>query len=104
MIQHTLEGKPVKKRAWRTRKFLQYYWADCINCGKELKFSIYADAEEFDAKTGKPNWEAGAFTHGEKTCSCGAELLVADDMESVNIYWLNKKDCNSLSEKTSEKP
>lgn len=104
MSQKTLTGETVqkKKRNWRTKRFLQYVWEDCPNCGTELKFSIYAEAEDFDAETKRPNWDMGVFTHGEKSCKCGAELLIADDMESVNIYWLNREKMLSLGGKPTQ--
>ena len=77
MSQKTLDGKKVekKKRNWKTKRFLEY--------------------SEFDAETGKPTKEGWDFVHGEKTCSCGASFLIADDYESTNLYWLNRKEMES---------
>ena len=79
-----------KKRNWKTKRYLETVYEDCPNCGKELAFRIYEEATEFDATTGKPTKEGWDFVHGEKGCSCGADLLIADDYENVNIYWLNQ--------------
>jgi hypothetical protein len=94
MSQINLNGEKIQKpkRNWKTKRFLEYVYEDCLNCGKELKFSIYIEASEFDAKTGKSTKEGWDFIHGEKTCSCGASFLIADDYENTNIYWLNKKE------------
>jgi hypothetical protein len=100
MSQRTLSGEKVQKRKWKTKRFLEYVYENCLNCGKELKFSIYEEADEFDAKTGKPTWDS-VFVHGEQRCKCGAEFLVADDMENVNIYWLNQKDFSSVANESS---
>lgn len=95
MNQITLSGekaKEKKKRNWKTKRRIDTAYENCLNCGKELKFIIYEEAEDFDAKTGRPCWDMGVFVHGEQKCSCGAEFLIADDMESFNIYWLNRKE------------
>jgi hypothetical protein len=100
--QLTLSGAQVepKKRNWKTKKFIEYVYENCVNCGKELRFSIYEEAEDFDTTTGKPLWDMGAFIHGEKHCTCGADLLIADDMENVNIYWLNQREMTLHKEPT----
>ena len=85
-------------RKWKTKRFLEYVYEDCLNCGKPLRFAIYEEADTFDAKSGKPQWDMGSFVHGEKACSCGAEFLIADDLQSVNIYWLNKDKMPSQEE------
>jgi len=90
LLGQQIEVKP--KRNWKTKRFLEYVYEDCLNCGKELRFSIYEEAEDFETKTGRPCWDTGVFVHGEKTCSCGASFLIADDYENTNIYWLNQKE------------
>jgi hypothetical protein len=79
-----------KKRKWKTKKFSEYIYENCMNCGKELRFAIYVEATEFDAKTGKPTEEGWDCVHGEKICSCGAELAVVDDLEGGQMLWLNR--------------
>lgn len=96
--QTTLLGevtKPKKKRQWKTKRRIDTVREDCLNCGKSLKFAIFEEADEFDTKTGKPTWDS-VFVHGEAKCTCGAEFLIADDLENVNIYWLNKKEMISI--------
>ncbi len=100
MSQLTLTGEPVKpkrKYQWRKTRRIDTVWENCINCGEELKFAIYEDPEEFDAETHRPLWKEGTFIHGEARCKCGAELLIADDLEHTNMYWLNRKEMEALN-------
>lgn len=95
MKQKTLTGETVEPKLiyqWKTKRKLDTVYEQCPNCYREVKFDIFEEAEEFDAKTGKPQWDMGVFVHGEAECKCGASLLIADDMESVKIYWLNKRE------------
>jgi hypothetical protein len=43
----------------------------------------------------------GAFIHGEAECECGANFLIADDMENTNLYWLNKKEMTVSSKESN---
>lgn len=79
----------MTKRNWKTKKYLETIHENCPNCGREIAFRIYIEATEFDT-TGKPTKEGWDFIHGERECTCGANLLVADDYENMNLYWLNK--------------
>jgi len=94
MIQKTLTGETIKStliHQWKTKRKIDTVYEECPNCCREVKFEIFEEAEEFDAKTGEPHWDMGVFVHGEAECKCGACLLIADDMESFKIYWLNEK-------------
>lgn len=82
----------MTKRNWKTKKYLETVHVDCPNCGKDRAVRIYVEASEFDAETGKPTKEGWDFVHGEVECRCGASLLVADDYENTNLYWLNEKE------------
>jgi len=63
----------------------------CPKCGRSHSRTLWAEATEFYADTGKPTSEGYGFVRTEVVvCPCGAQLIAADDCENVNIYWINR--------------
>jgi len=57
----------------------------CPNCGFGHSVTLWEEIEEDDLG-------AGLVAADPVSCRCGAALLVADDLENVNVYWLNKRE------------
>lgn len=72
---------------------------DCPNCDRGLHRTLWAEAGEF-YKTNRGNWKPTKngfdMVTGFAKCSCGANLLVADDYERLNLFWLNEKEMEAL--------
>ena len=64
---------------------------DCVNCGRHLHRVLWAEATEFYADTGKPTPDGYDLITAFAYCSCGAQLLVADDYEKLGLYWVNEE-------------
>lgn len=57
---------------------------DCPNCNRELHRTLWREQDKDDLECG--------FVHADAKCRCGAHILVADDLESFKVFWLNEKD------------
>ena len=55
----------------------------CPNCGREHHRTLWEEQDDPE--------EGMNLIHADAKCRCGALLLVADDMEHFNVYWLNKQ-------------
>jgi len=61
----------------------------CPNCGKTHHRVLWEHLDDSD--------DLGAnLIAGYAECSCGASLMVADDMERFAVYWLNKKEMKKV--------
>ena len=59
---------------------------DCPNCGIEHSRVLWQEREiDFEGKLSPVG-----LVHADATCSCGAQILVADDLESLKLFWLNE--------------
>ena len=63
----------------------------CPNCNRNLHRTIWAEATEFYEDTGKPTPHGYDLITAFASCPCGAQLLVADTYERLELYWLNEK-------------
>lgn len=75
---------PRKNAVWTVE--LEFH---CPNCNRKHHRTLWAEAEEIDTETGKPT--TYDFVHADALCPCGAQILVADDCESLKMFWLNEK-------------
>jgi len=75
----------------------------CPNCCRELHRTIWQEREiDMDGKL-----SAIGLVHADALCSCGAQILVADDLERFGLYWLNEqkmKQHYSPKKEEGEKP
>lgn len=53
----------------------------CSNCGKEHHRTLWQEQDE----------DFG-LVHADALCSCGARLLLADNLQEFAVYWLNEKE------------